>query len=189
MASILTGGLFGLFTMARMENRLARYTSNLLLALINAAGVYYLYTLVIMRLALKQEYKLAILVSLGIASYPFMKFMAEFVIFNAVIRRILRGSGRGLAYAALAFKFCMAKIGYPFYVMGISIRNGMSRMGARMSTFGSRIYAQSANRRWIWTGYYFRIDRLQPDDPGYYAPVVHEPTIREPEPFIGWDER
>ena len=157
MVSIITGGLFGLFTMARMENRWARYFANFFLSAMNAAGVYFLYLLIILQLAIKYEYKLAILVALCVASYPFMKFMAEFIVYNSMIRKLLRGTWSGLLYGGRAFKFCMARIGYPMYVSSVHTRNGISRMNAALSTFGSRIYAQSANRRWIWAGYYFRI--------------------------------
>lgn len=173
MASFVSSGLFGLFTMARMENRWLRYAANLILTAINGAGVYFLYTLVILKLPIKYEYKIAILAALCVISYPFLKFMDEFVVYNATIRSMLRALWNGMLYGGRAFKFCMASIGYPLYRLGISTMNGLSRMNARLATFGSRIYAQSANRRWIWAGYYFRIERLQPADEGYYAPVVH----------------
>lgn len=162
MACLPTAGLFGLFTLVRMENRWARYSGNLILTAMNAAGVYYLYTLVILKLNLQYQYKLGILVALCIASYPSFKFAAEFLFFNAIIRKMFSTIWEGLVYGGRAFRFCMAKIYYPLYVSRIAISNRLSKWGAAMRTFGSRIYARSANRRWIWTGYYFRIDRLRP---------------------------
>jgi hypothetical protein len=119
-----------------------------------------------------------------------MKFMAEFIIFNHSIRLALSAIRTGIHYSYLGVKFALSRVvGYPLYVTGVSIGNWFSRLGASFSTWGSRIYSRSANRRWIWAGYFFRIEYIAPEHPEYYAPRVHEPNISVIEPFLGWDER
>lgn len=84
--------------------------------------------------------------------------MAEFIVYNQHIRKILAAIKKGIHYSYLGVIFGVSKvIGYPLYLAGVSIGNGLSRMNAKFRTFTSRVYSRSANRRWIWAGYFFRI--------------------------------
>jgi hypothetical protein len=89
----------------------------------------------------------------------------------------IRGLQTGLLYIGRAIRFGLAKLIYPLYLLWIIILNWFSRMNAWLKTFGSTIYAIRANRRWVWDTYFFRMERIEPDNPEYYVPVVYLPTI------------